>query len=392
METSRYVVVGAGLAGAATALSLARAGHEVTVVERTSPAAHDGSSHGSARIFRYAYPDAFYTDLVVRSKALWDDLETAGGRRLITPTGAVDFGVPRQPAALARVLDAAGVEHELLGPAEARSRWPGIAVDTDVLWHPAAGVIDAEVAVRTMLDLAVRHGARLLTHWPVRRVLRSGSGYVLVSGTGERLSAERVVASVGGWLPELLADLPLPSAFVDRLPALTVRQEQAFHFPYRDLRPDDDPGAQRAPWPTFIHKSPDIQVYGLPGGRDAAHRGQKVAQYNGGRALRSAADQDGVVSDANRQRVVAYVERYLPGLVPEPYAETTCLFTSTPTEDFLVDGTDGITLLSPCSGHGAKFAPLIGDLAAGVATGASAPPDRFRVGRSLTMEGVPVGA
>ena len=59
MSSSQYVVVGAGLAGAATAWSLTRRGHEVTLVERTQPAARDGSSHGSARIFRYAYSDPF---------------------------------------------------------------------------------------------------------------------------------------------------------------------------------------------------------------------------------------------------------------------------------------------------------------------------------------------
>ena len=68
-----------------------------------------------------------------------------------------------------------------------------------------------------------------------------------------------------------------------------------------------------------------------------------------------------------------------PACVPEPYAETTCLFTNTPTEDFLIDGVDGITLVSPCSGHGAKFAPLIGDIAADVATGTGRAPDRFTV-------------
>ena len=132
-------------------------------------------------------------------------------------------------------------------------------------------------------------------------------------------------------------------------------------------------------WPTFIHRTPAIRVYGLPGGRDAGFRGQKIAEFLGGRRIASAADQDGVVDPANRARIVDYVRQYLPGLVPEPYAETTCLFTSTPSEDFLVDGVDGITLVSPCSGHGAKFAPLIGDIAADVATGEGRAPDRFTV-------------
>ena len=75
MSSSQYAVIGAGLAGAATAWSLARRGHEVTLVERTQPASRDGSSHGSARIFRYAYSDPFYVRLVVAAKAGFDELE-----------------------------------------------------------------------------------------------------------------------------------------------------------------------------------------------------------------------------------------------------------------------------------------------------------------------------
>ncbi|MHA7171391.1 FAD-dependent oxidoreductase, partial [Arthrobacter bambusae] len=153
-ESSEYVVVGAGLAGAATAWQLASRGHQVTILERTQPAAHDGSSHGSARIFRYAYPDEFYTRAVIESKSLWDELDRASGLELITPYGAVDYGPERQPEHLARILAEAGVEHELLSAAEARKRWPYIAFDTTVLWHPGAGVIDAETSVNAMIEQA----------------------------------------------------------------------------------------------------------------------------------------------------------------------------------------------------------------------------------------------
>src|SRR5687768_17199018 len=80
---STYVVVGAGLAGAATAWQLARRGHEVTVLERSTPANGEGSSHGSARIFRYGYTDPFYARLVVDSRVEWDELERLAGERLI---------------------------------------------------------------------------------------------------------------------------------------------------------------------------------------------------------------------------------------------------------------------------------------------------------------------
>jgi sarcosine oxidase len=371
MGVSQYVVVGAGLAGAATAWSLARRGHEVTVVERSQPAARDGSSHGSARIFRYAYDDAFYVRLVVAAKAGFDELERLGGHRLITPSGALDFGPDRGTRALAGVLDAVGVDHELLSAADARSRWPGIAVAGETLFHPGAGVIDAEGTVRALLEQAGRAGARILTDWPVDRVTATSTGHRLESGDGRTLDAERVVVTAGGWLPALLDRLPLPAGFRALVPPLQVTQENAFHFPYRE-----EPATS---WPTFIHRTPAIRTYGLPGGRDAGFRGQKIAEFLGGRRIGSAADQDGVVDPANRTRVVDHVRRYLPGLVPEPYAETTCLFTNTPSEDFLIDGVDGITLVSPCSGHGAKFAPLIGDIAADVATGDARAPERFTV-------------
>lgn len=367
-ESSEYVVVGAGLAGAATAWQLAMRGHDVTLLERAVPASHDGSSHGSARIFRYAYPDEFYTRTVIESKALWDELDRASGLELISPFGAVDYGTARQPENLARVLAAAGVEHELLSAADARSRWPQFSFDTSVLWHPGAGVIDAESAVHAMAAQAVQHGARLRTGWDVTGVTQTSGGYLLSSAAGEEITAANVVISAGGWLPQLLQQLPLPAGFLAGLPEITVRQEQAFHFRYRE----------QEQWPTFIHKSADIQTYGLPGGRDAGFAGQKVAEYNGGQSIPSAARQTGIVDPANRGRVVDYVRKYLPGLEPEPYAETTCLFTNTPNEDFLIDRAEGITILSPCSGHGAKFAPLIGQWAADLATGTGSVPARFR--------------
>jgi sarcosine oxidase len=370
-DSSHYVVVGAGLAGAATAWQLASRGHQVTLLERNVPASHDASSHGSARIFRYAYPEHFYTRAVVESKALWDGLVAATGTPLISPFGAVDYGSERNPRLLASVLADEGIEHELLSASEARTRWPQIGFDTEVLWHPGAGVIDAETAVNAIVGLAVGNGARLLTDWSLHSIERNGSGYRLTSTSGETLDAGNVVVSTGGWLPRLLGSLSLPDAFLAGLPDITVRQEQAFHFRYIDH-------GSAGRWPTFIHKAADIQAYGLPGGRDAGFAGQKVAEYNGGPLIPSAAEQTGVVDPANRERVADYVRRYLPGLDPEPYAETTCLFTNTPNEDFLIDRVDNITILSPCSGHGAKFAPLIGQWAADLATGSRGVPDRFR--------------
>jgi sarcosine oxidase len=366
-RASHHVVIGAGLAGAATAWQLASRGHEVTVLERDRPASMRGSSHGSARILRYAYADPFYVRLMRDARVLWDRLERTTGARLVTPTGSVDSGLVRRPVEIARVLERVGIDHELMSAREAEVRWPEMAFDSDVLFHPAAGVIDAETAVRTMLDLAVAHGAVVHEGWTAVSVERVGAGFAVTSDDGRRVDGDSVVVGAGGWLPELLAALPLPRAALDRIPPLRVRQEQVFHFPYRQGPHLDGPPAR--PVPTSIHMDERMQVYALPGGRDAGDRGHKVAEFDGGRVIPSAAHQDGRVDPANRARVVDWVRRNLPGVEPEPYAEATCLFTSTPTEDFVIDRMEGITIVSPCSGHGAKFAPLIGSLAADAATG-----------------------
>ncbi|MEV8273025.1 FAD-dependent oxidoreductase [Microbacterium sp. NPDC077184] len=378
-EHVSYLVIGAGLSGAAAAWRLAQSGADVVVVERDVPASHLGSSHGSARIFRYAYADPFYVDLVVRARSSWDELESASGRRLITPSGSLDFGSVRDPRGLADALGTVGVPHELLSRTDAENRWPQLRFDTEVLWHADAGVIDAESAVHAMLDLACAAGAELRTGWEAASVRRASTGYTVTSTTGAAVTAGQVIVAAGGWLPALLADLDIPSGFRAALPSFEVRQENAFHFPYRAA---EDGGAtaadERTSWPTFIYKGDDIQMYSLPGGRDADFAGQKIAEYNGGRTIGSAREQDGVIDPQNRERVRGFVGEFVPGLETTPYAEATCLFTNVPRDDMIIDRAEGITILSPCSGQGAKFAPLLGELVYDLVAGSGRSGERFR--------------
>ncbi len=376
-ESATYAIIGAGLSGAAAAWRLAQTGAEVIVLEREIPASEHGSSHGSARIFRYGYLDPYYADLVVQARSSWDELEQAAAARLITPSGSLDFGAIRNPRALAAVLEGAGVDHELLGRADAAGRWPQLHFDTEVLWHPGAGVIDAEASVHAMLELAQAHGAQLRTGWEAVSVRHGFTGYEITSSTGRSVHAEQVIVAAGGWLPALLGELDLPRGFADAMPQFEVRQENAFHFPYRDPADHGEP-VEATSWPTFIYKGEEIQTYGLPGGRDADYRGQKIAEYNGGRRIASARDQDGVIDAANRERVSAFVGRFAPGLVPDAYAETTCLFTNVPRDDMIIDRAAGVTIVSPCSGQGAKFAPLIGEWVLDLVSGSQQAVERFR--------------
>ncbi|RDG36675.1 FAD-dependent oxidoreductase [Streptomyces corynorhini] len=361
-ESFDVAVVGAGLAGAAAAWRLAARGLSVAVFEAYAVGHPHGSSHGSSRIFRRTYTDPFYVALTGRAAEAWQELETDSGTVLRRRTGGLDTGAGAAPEELARVLAAAGVPNELLTAGEAGRRWPGMRFTGPVLHHPEAGVLDPGATVAACLRRAGEQGARLLTETRVTRAAYPATGGVrLVADTGEELSAQRVVLAAGAWLPELAG------AFGIALPPLRVTQQQVFHFRRRESGAD---------WPVFLHRG-ETEVFGLPSGSDAGPEpAVKVAELGDG--LPTTADsRSGTPDPASRAAVTGYVTTWLPGLRPEPVAESTCLYTSTRDGDFILDRHGPVVVVSPCSGHGAKFAPLIGELTADLVTGRTKPHPRF---------------
>jgi glycine/D-amino acid oxidase-like deaminating enzyme len=356
------VIVGAGLAGAATAWAAARRGLSVVLLEQFSAGHVLGSSHGSARIVRRAYADALYTHLTGRAFELWRELGQDADAPLLRMHGGLDFGEDRDVPGIAAGLAAAGVEHELLDAPEAELRWPGMHFDGPVVFHPQAGTLDAEAAVARFVSSAagvdVRYGS------VVRAVHNSGGGARADLADGTPVSARCAVIAAGAWVG------PLLEGIVD-LPPVGVTQHQVFHFPRHDIA--------APPWPSVIHEGGGAAIYHLAGGRDGGPADdRKIGEHDHGTPTTADA-RDGVVAADSRARVVDYVSRWLPGLDPTPRGETTCLYTETPSEDFILDRVDSLVVCSPCSGHGAKFAPLIGELTVGLVTGDGDVPDRFRL-------------
>ncbi|MGH3381382.1 MAG: FAD-dependent oxidoreductase [Actinoallomurus sp.] len=347
-------VVGLGLSGASTALAAVRRGHTVAAFEAYEAGHRRGSSHGHSRIFRRAYLDPLYVELTGRASGLWERLEADAGQPLLDRVGGVDHGPGRESERMTALLREHGVAAELLDGPEAARRWPGIRFAGPAMRDPEGGVIDPEAAMAGMVRLAATAGAEVAYETPVRDLRPEEDGARFEAG-GQAWHARTVVVAAGGWAGPLLEGL-VP------LPELTVTQQNVFYFAPRE------PG----PWPTVVHgPSPEsLDMYALPEGPLF-----KVGEHVNG-TVTTAAGRDFTVPPDARDRILAYVPEWLPGLDPEPRSETTCLYTRAPREDFILDRRGPIVVCSPCSGHGAKFAPLIGELASDLVEG-GAPVPRF---------------
>jgi sarcosine oxidase len=353
VERVDAVVVGGGVMGSASAWALARRGRDVVVLEQFGPGHTRGSSHGASRIFRLAYPDPFWVRLARHAEAEWRRLEADSAVTLLTRTGSVDHGDPGGTGAIAAALTAAGEAVERLDPAAAAERWPGLHFDGPVVHQPDGGRIDSARTWAALVDQVRRRGGRVRWQTPVRSVEAVGDRVHVVTDD-ETYDAAVAVISTGGWLtPDGVPGVALPP--------LVVTQESAFHFAPRDLD---------LTWPSFIHHGSTF-VYGL----ETPGEGVKVAEHHTGPVVTADA-RDGVVDPASRRRVSDFVGRWLPGLDPVPLSGVTCLYTSTPDEVFVVVRAGPVIVASPCSGHGFKFAPLIGRLVADLADGAR-PSARF---------------
>lgn len=367
---AHVIVVGGGVMGSATAWQLASRGIPVTLLEQFAPGHSNGSSHGSSRIFRLAYPDPCYVSLAARALPQWRRLEQDSGHAVLDLTGAVDHGPPEAIGALYSELRAGGHASRLLSPTQAAERWPGLRFDDSVLFHAAAGRVHADLATRAFQEAAaargtvVRHGVR------VAKLLRQREDRVeLVTAEGEVFTGTAAVVAVGGWAPSTLDGL------VAGLPALRVTQEQPVHFPAADA----------LSWPSFLHHggaqlADAAGVYGL-GSVD----GVKVGFHAVGPEV-DPDHRDRAIDPAALRRVQDYAERWLPGLDASAPTATTCLYTITPDHDFVVDRDGPVTVLAGFSGHGFKFAPAIGELAADLVTGTPGA-SRFALGREPRQQG-----
>jgi sarcosine oxidase len=359
--------------GSAAAWHAARRGHRVLCLDRFAPPHAWGSSHGATRIIREAYYEhPQYVPLVRRSYDLWDEL----ARNLATPplyrlTGGAYLGAPDCPLVRGVLASCAAhdIAHEVLDPDALARRFPVLRAEqgmVGVVEH-RAGFLDVDRAIRGMRLAATAAGAELLEGVPVERLTVSAPG-VTVHTAEDAFTAPQAIVAVGAWVRELLPQL----AALFRVQRQTTTWCSSIG---RGTSPDEAP----------------VTIWELPHGEDFYTipddgEGFKIGVHYGGEYT-SISDVNRHVAAQEAEHARDLLTRYMPAAAGEIRRSSVCLYTNTPDLHFVIDwlpGTgDRVLLLSPCSGHGFKFAPAIGEVAAALLARERTPVDLtpFRLSR-----------
>lgn len=352
MASVDVIVIGLGGMGSAAAAHLAARGQHVLGLEQYQPAHALGSSHGRSRVIRLAYFEhPAYVPLLLRAYELWEQLEHDRGRSLLAITGGLMIGAPDSDVVSGslRSARAHGLAHELLDAAEIRRRFPPFTPQPgDVaLYEERAGVIRPEEAIHAHLEQANRHGADLRFDERVLDWHARASGDVEVRTTRGTYQAARLVIAPGAWASEMFK-LPLP---------LEVEPQVLYWF-------DPTGGAEAFAanrFPIYIWDLGEgVQFYGFPADDDGR---VKVAFF------RSPKKDEATMRLALRPHLPSLADGTL-------VASVSCNYTLTPDHHFVIGlhpNQPQVVIASPCSGHGYKFATVVGEILADLAIDGTTP-------------------
>lgn len=351
-------IVGLGAMGSAAAYHLARRGQRVVGIDRFSPPHAMGSSHGKSRMIREAYfEDPRYVPLVQRAYTLWDELGQLAESPVFRQTGGLMVG-PEQGTLVQGTLRSANehrLPHEVLSSGTLRSRYPAFAPlegMVAVLEH-RAGILFPEVILRTHLQLAELHGATLRRGEAVQGIDRTAQG-IAIRTAGGTIVARQVVVAAGAWTAPLLASLRLPLAV----------ERQCIHWFDAARHPE-----------RFAPEHMPVSIWELDDGtlfytKPNLGDGVKIGMHHGG-AIVTAETIDREVTEADTAPIRALLERFVPDANGPLRDRAVCIYTNTPDAHFIVDRhpeLDEVLVMSPCSGHGFKFASVLGEVAADLVT------------------------
>lgn len=357
---NRYdaIVIGVGGMGSAALHQLARRGKRALGIERFGVPHEFGSSHGVTRIIRLAYhEDPAYVPLLRRAYELWRELESDAGERILHITGSLDAGPPDSFTFQGALRSCAehGLPHETLDAAQIAKRFPAYRLppDTMAVLQPEGGFLLPERCITLYAEQAQRHGADIHTEERALEWQPTAEGGVRVRTDRAQYEADALVVTAGAWASDILPAL--------KAVAVPERQVLAWLEPKRpDLFAPDI-------FPVFNLIVEEGKYYGFP---QFGVPGFKFGRFH---HLEEAVDPDAIDRHPNaRDEAVLrqFAEKYFPDGAGATSSLKVCMFTNTPDEHFIVDAhpdAPQVAIGAGFSGHGFKFAAVIGEILADLA-------------------------
>jgi sarcosine oxidase len=349
------IVAGLGAMGSATAARLAIRGKTVLGLDRWVPGHRYGSSHGDSRIIREMYFEhPMYVPLLGRAYALWAELEQRIDDKLLNLHGGLMIGHEAGMLVTGTLRSARehNLPYTLLSPAEVKRAYPAFDIDSDLVavLDPRAGWLDPEKCNAAHLKVAAQHGADLRFEEPVVS-WKADDGGVGVTTSHGTYEADHLVLCVGARTKELLGD-----------PVLNLEIERQSVF-WMEAPDDDRYRAEVFPIWAYEYKPGHI-CYGFPD----LPRGVKASVMHSGKIVEDADAANRRVGDDEADALMKAIEPVLPELSRARVQERdVCLFTNTADHDFVIDfhpAYPRVLISSACSGHGFKFASVIGEIQA----------------------------
>ena len=349
------VVIGVGGMGSSTVWHLARSGCKVLGLEQFKVPNRFGSSHGSTRIIRLAYPEGSeYVPLLKAAYGYWRELDESTGGAVLRTTGELDIGA--EDSWTVRGSRASCIEHgiafEDLSGEEVNDRFPGYWLpDTmQAVYQPDGGYLLSEQAIAAFAKAALARGAEIHTGERVESWCRTRAGIQVTTSRGEYRTRKLVVAA-GPWVGRLC-------------PALRshcVPQRQVMLWT-ETLRPEEFSPAR---FPVFNLEAASGRYYGFP-----SHEGEgfKIGKYN--HLQQTVSDPDAVDRECGPEDEAVLrqgIREYFPLAYGTTRRMTVCMFTNTPDSDFILDrapGEEDVFVAAGFSGHGFKFCSVVGRIMA----------------------------
>jgi glycine/D-amino acid oxidase-like deaminating enzyme len=353
-QAQHIVVVGAGVFGGWTALSLLRKGARVTLVDAWGPGHARASSGGETRVIRASYGgQKMYVELVARALELWRDNEKRWNKKLLFQCGSLRL---RKDASYAKsavpLLEGAGLKIEELTPSEAGKRFPQINMDGVgwALYEHDAGYLLARRACQAVLESFIAEGGTYRQLAVKSTDLEVGLPEGLFLSDGTYQLADQYVFACGPWLGKLF-----PETIGDRI---RPNRQEVFFFGTAA----GDARFGESQMPCFLDGAVSPSYYGIPGNE---WRGFKVAGGTPNAPTFDPTDGDRSVTSDLVAAARGYMELRFPALKGAPLVGSkVCQYESSLDGDFIVDQhpkADHVWILGGGSGHGFKHGPAFGE-------------------------------